>query len=126
MKIRDYLLSKGLNIVLPCPHSLKCGLDNDYCNFSVRVNRTRVAKQVKNATLGYEDEKYFYLIFSKTDKFETCNSTVIRRPVFRKSCVDLKLCNSDGCISNVTITKKNKSTYSKAKHIKHGDRLESC
>lgn len=126
MKIREYLLSKGLKIVLPCPHSFKCGLDNDYCNFSVRVNRTRVARQVKNATLGYEDEKYFYLIFSKTDKFETCNSTVIRRPVFRKSCVDLKLCNSNGSISNVTITKKNKSIYAKAKHIKQGDRFESC
>lgn len=122
MKIRNYIVSKGFNLVLPCPHGCECGLKGDYCNFSVRVSRTKTAMQIKGGMLNYEDEKFFYLVFRKGDdnnlKF---NSTVIRKPVYRKGCVDLKLCNKDGSIETKTITKSNKENYKLAKDLKHGD-----
>lgn len=121
MKIRDYFLSKNLKVLLPCPHSDKCPLIDDYCNFTVRLNRSKFIKNIKGAELGYEDEKYFYLLFSKEDNEKNINNIVIRKPITRKSCVDLKLCNCNGKINNVTITKKDKENYSKAKKLKQGD-----
>ena len=121
MQDRDYLLSKDLHLILPCMHANKCPLQNDYCNFSVRVNRTKISKQIKNASLGYEDEKYFYLIFSKQPFENKFDNMVLRKPVYRKSCVDLKLCNNCGDVKNITITKNNKQNYATAKDLKHGD-----
>lgn len=123
MKFREYLLSKGLNLVLPCPHSGKCGLENDYCNFSVRVPRSKLVRQVKSGALNYEDEKYFYLIFSKEKQAKNYNSTILRRPIYRKGCVDLKLCGSDSQIKSKTITKSDKQNYKVAKDYKHGDNI---
>lgn len=123
MIFRDYLLSKGLNLILPCPHSDKCGLENDYCNFSVRVPRSKLVRQVKSGALNYEDEKYFYLIFSKELKDKNYNSTILRRPIYRKGCVDLKLCNSDETVKSRTITKSDKQNYKAAKDFKHGDNV---
>lgn len=124
METKKYVLSKGLKIVLPCPHGQECGLKEDYCNFSVRVNRTKTSMQIKNATLGYEDEKYFYLIFSKNQIGRAHKNIIIRRPQIRKSCIDLKLCCNDTMIQNKTVTKKDKDNYHKAKHLKHGDIFE--
>lgn len=122
MIVREYVLSKGFNLVLPCMHSNECGLQNDYCNFSVRVSRTKTNRQIKGGTLNYEDEKYFYLVFRKENKREkNYSGVVLRKPIYRKGCVDLKLCLEDGCIKNKTITKSQKENYKKAKDLKHGD-----
>lgn len=121
MKIRDYVLSKNLKVLLPCMHSEKCPLNNDYCNFSVRLNRSKSLKDIKGGELGYEDEKYFYLLFSKENNSINVNNMVVRKPIIRKSCIDLKLCNSSGKVNNITITKKDKENYIKAKKLKHGD-----
>ena len=122
MEIRKYVLSKGFNLILPCLHGGECGLKNDYCNFSVRVERTKTSRQIKNGTLNYEDEKYFYLVFRKENKRAGGYSSVIlRRPVYRKGCVDLKLCLKEGEIKSRTVTKSDRENYRKAKDFKHGD-----
>ena len=121
MKDREYLLSKGLRLVLPCPHEQKCSLTNDYCNFSVRVNRTRVSRLIKDASLNYEDEKYFYLIFCKTELSKQYSSVILRNPIYKKNNICLKTCNSACVIKDVVITKNNKNNYLKAKKVKKGD-----
>ena len=121
MEDREFLLKKGMNIILPCPHEKQCPLINDYCNFSVRMNRTKTSTMIKDATLNYEDEKYFYLIFSKNIKGSLHKSVVLRKPVYRKKLVELKLCNDNNQISNTIITKNNKDIYSISKKLKHGD-----
>ena len=124
MQDRDNLLAKGFHLVLPCPHSEKCGLENDYCNFTVRVNRTKLSKNIKDGVLGYEDEKYFYLIFAKDNNFFHCNSMVLRKPIFAKNHIELKLCNKNGEVGKCVVTKNNKKQYSQVKKIKHGDILD--
>ncbi|MBO7219136.1 MAG: methyltransferase domain-containing protein [Clostridia bacterium] len=122
MKIRDYVLSKGFSLILPCPHSNPCPLNNDYCNFSVRVERSSVERQVKGGTLSFEDEKYFYLDFRKNSNTNlTTKSIVIRHPVYRKNCVDIKLCDKANGIVTKTITKSDKSNYKYVKKLSHGD-----
>ncbi len=120
MQIRDCVVAKNLKVLLPCTHCKKCPLINDYCNFTVRLNRSKFLKNIKGGALGYEDEKYFYLLLSKQD-IKNVENMVIRKPIVRKSCIDLKLCNNGGKVNNITITKKDKENYSKAKKIKHGD-----
>ena len=63
MKIKRMVPELGWKVVAPCMTE-KCGLKNDYCQFYARVERSSLQKMAKDASLSYEDEKYFYLLFS--------------------------------------------------------------
>ncbi len=67
LQIREWALAADAHLIAPCPHRLACPLQSpDWCHFPARVERTRMHKFLKSATLGYEDEKFSYLAFSKT------------------------------------------------------------
>ncbi len=121
MEIRDYIISRGLYLIAPCPHMEKCPLidSNDWCHFSVRVNRTIMHRQLKSGTLSYEDEKFTYLIFGKNKGSIGEYKRVIRHPNYRPKVVELKTCTKEG-IQTLTITKSNK-IYKKARDLKCGD-----
>ena len=121
MTIKDYVINKGLSLILPCANTGKCPLQNDYCNFSVRVERASFSRLVKSGSLSHEDEKYFYLVFRKNNTpLVKNNSIVLRHPKYRKNCVDLKLCNASG-VKDVTITKSNKDIYKLCRDVSHWD-----
>ena len=124
MQLREYLLSHSMYMVLPCPHSNKCGLQGDFCNFTVRVPRSSIHRQVKDGTLSYSDEKYFYMVFSKHPVDKVHTSTILRHPQYRKNCIDIKVCSADTTISTKTITKSDKARYKLAKDYIQGDILE--
>jgi ribosomal protein RSM22 (predicted rRNA methylase) len=105
MQIKNYLKSKGAYIISPCACD-DCPLVDDYCNFTVRVERSKLQKIAKNGESPFEDEKFFYLAFSKS-QVNNRNSRVIRHPIFRKKVVDLTLCTKLG-IKKLSITKSNK------------------
>lgn len=67
LQIRDWAISQGAHLIAPCPHRAACPMQApDWCHFPARVERTRMHKFLKNASLGYEDEKFSYLAFGKT------------------------------------------------------------
>jgi ribosomal protein RSM22 (predicted rRNA methylase) len=118
--MREKLLSLGGHLVAPCPHSNRCPLkENDWCHFSVRIERSSLHRKVKLGTLNYEDEKFSYLIFSKK-KIEPCHSRVLRHPYKGSGFIKLQLCSKTG-IEEKTITKKNKQHYLSSKKIEWGD-----
>jgi len=120
LKMRQNLLLKGAHLIAPCPHSNQCPIsEKDWCHFSARIQRSSFHRKTKDATLNYEDEKFSYVIFSKT-KFAPCQSRVLRHPFKGEGFVKLQLCSSNG-IEVKTITKKNKPQYSHAKKIEWGD-----
>ena len=67
---RDHLKSLGAHMLAPCPHYNPCPLkEGDWCHFAARLGRMHWHKDLKGATMGYEDEKYSYLIVSKDPVF---------------------------------------------------------
>lgn len=119
-KMREILLLHSGHLVAPCPHSEKCPmLQNDWCHFAARIERSSLHRKIKEATLNYEDEKFCYLIFSK-NKVEPCQNRVVRHPFKGAGFIKLQLCSRNS-LEEKTITKKNKSSFSQARKINWGD-----
>ena len=67
---RTALAAEGARFIAPCPHEGPCPMrtgarTDDWCHFSVRVPRTRRHRQLKGGSLGYEDEKFAYLVATR-------------------------------------------------------------
>lgn len=124
LKIREYLLSKGLYLLMPCPHQKACPLlSPDWCHFSARLPRHPVHKYLKQAQLGYEDEKFSYLIFSKKPS-QTTSARVLMPPRKSSGFISLKLCQKNGTAQEKNITKKEKDFFKKSKKLSWGDCLD--
>ncbi len=120
MKIRDILLSFGGLLWAPCPHSLECPLaKGDWCHFSSRVQRTALHRQLKSADLGYEDEKFSYLVFGK-NTIPSFEARVIRRPIKHAGHVEFFLCKKEG-VGKEIFSKKDKELYRSRKKLEWGD-----
>ncbi len=120
MKIREYLVSKGGNVVAPCTHNKKCPITNDWCHFVTRVERSKLHKLLKEADAPYEDEKFTYLFISK-NKVKPINARILRHPLMYKGYVQLSLCKSNQIIEEIRINKSQKDNYKKAKKSSAGD-----
>ena len=118
--IRNYLIDKNANIVTPCTHNQQCKMsDNGLCQFSCRVPRTKLLKQIKNADVPYEDEKFCYIVFSK-QKYQLPQYRVIKHPFYRPKVVEMTVCGKDE-LKNLVITKNQKELYKIARDCKVGD-----
>lgn len=120
MKIRSALIEKGAYLQSPCPHENKCPLQGqDWCHFAQRINRHKVHKLLKEATLGYEDEKYSYLIFSKIMPMR--KSVIIEEPKRHGGHYSLMLCTAEG-IKEEVITRSD-DQYKILKKAQWGTRI---
>ncbi len=120
LKARNFLLKKGFYIVAPCPHANACPLTKgDWCHFSQRISRTSMHRHIKQGKLGYEDEKYSYLIVSKKP-YQTHGERILRHLDKHKGHVQIKLCTSDG-VKEKIVSKKDKEHYKKTKKLSWGD-----
>ncbi|QDP95769.1 rRNA methyltransferase [Microlunatus elymi] len=123
---REQLLAAGMSLVAPCPHQLRCPLqdqDRDWCHFAARVNRSPVHRRAKGAELGYEDEKFSYLVVAPpgVDVSARAESRVLRHPQYPKGRVRLELCQRDGTAAAAVIAKRDKETYRLARKVEWGD-----
>lgn len=116
--VRETLLSRGGNIVAPCANSNDC--QNEWCHFSARVGRTKLHKLLKGGDAPYEDEKFCYLVVTKTPTENA--ERVLRHPQISKGRVELILCTKNG-ITQKTITKTQKELFKKARKLNWGDTL---
>ena len=97
---RDILLREGAFLLAPCPHSGPCPLQSpDRCHFSCRVSRSRLHRMLKGGEAPYEDEKFTYLIFSRTPGTPT--GRIIRHPTVEPGRVTLSLCTPNGLAARV-------------------------
>ncbi len=120
MKIRDLLLAKSAYLWAPCPHSCPCPLrGKDWCHFSTRVARTSLHRNLKSGDLGYEDEKFCYLIFAKNPA-PSYQARIIRHPILHSGFVEMTLCEKEK-IDHVVFSKRNKEKYRAIKKLNWGD-----
>ena len=123
IKVRDYLLAKKAYLWAPCCHAKLCPLKNDdWCHFSARIDRSKEHKNLKNASRGFENEAYSYMLFSKDPK-STDFGRVVSSPRIHGGHVDLKICTNQGEILYSTAGKSAKD-YKTLKKTEWGDSIK--
>lgn len=122
-KVRSQLLEMGGHLVAPCPHAAACPIqEGDWCHFSERIERSSLHRRIKKGILGYEDEKFSYIVFSK----EPCllpDARVLRHPQKHSGHVTLELCTAEGLKQQV-ISKRTPEEYKRAKKLEWGSMIQ--
>lgn len=120
-KIREKFKGLGANIIAPCFHGFTCPIaKGDWCHFSARIERTKWHRQMKEGSLGYEDEKFCYLIVSKR-RVEQSGCRVVRRPEQHAGFVRLNVCCETGKLEERVVTRSDKERYKSVKKLEWGD-----
>lgn len=117
---RDHLLGAGASMGAPCPHAMTCPLvGRSWCHFSVRVERSRLHKMMKDgADLGYEDEKFSYIAVSR-DAQDLPKARIIGYPTGTKV-VLIPACLTDGAAETLQISKSHPG-FKAARKAEWGD-----
>ncbi|MEU0083569.1 small ribosomal subunit Rsm22 family protein [Streptomyces sp. NPDC006274] len=124
IEARDALITAGLRIAAPCPHSAACPIEpgSDWCHFAARVSRSSLHRQIKGGSLPYEDEKFSYVAATRTPlEPEPVAARVTRKPQIRKGLVLLDLCTRDEGLRRDTVTKRHGARYKDARDAEWGD-----
>ncbi|MGA2528840.1 MAG: small ribosomal subunit Rsm22 family protein [Acidimicrobiales bacterium] len=120
---RRTLVSWGAHVSAPCPHDRTCPMaGSDWCHFAVRLERSALHRDLKGARLGYEDEKYSYLVVSHIPA-PTRAARLVRSPRPHKGHVRLELCEAGGLTERV-ISRRDGELYRRARDARWGDRME--
>jgi ribosomal protein RSM22 (predicted rRNA methylase) len=122
---RSTLIAAGAGLVAPCPHEQQCPMAavGDWCHFSQRLERTAEHRQLKGGALGYEDEKFSYVIASRQST-ATQRARIVRHPGRHSGHIQLELCTPAGGIEKATITRSNKEAFRAARKAEWGDLWE--
>lgn len=118
-RARDFLFSRGAFSIAPCPHDPQCDAGDDWMHFSVRLPRSKAHRASKRAELGYEDEKFAYVVMGR-EPLPRTYSRILRHPQFRKGHIYLQLCTPEG-VKNVVISKRDRELYARARRASWGD-----
>jgi ribosomal protein RSM22 (predicted rRNA methylase) len=120
--IRDELISLGAHMVAPCPHANACPMAaNDWCHFAQRVQRTSAHRMAKGAELGYEDEKYSYVVFAR-EPVKLPAARIVRHPCKHSGHIEFELCTAEG-LKRETLSKKHGDRYKEARKLEWGETL---
>ncbi len=124
MLARAILCEAGAELVAPCSSPAPCRATTDGgCHFGVRLQRTAQHRSMKSAQLGYEDEKYTFLIAARFGIAP--RARVYRDPSFRKGLVELNVCSADGP-GRLLIPKSRNDQYRAARKARWGDAVDSA
>lgn len=120
---RTWLLAQGATIVAPCPHRAPCPMAaaGDWCHFSARVPRTREHRRLKGGSLSYEDEKFSYLIASRSVIPASSLSRIVRHPLIEKGRITLTRCTTDGAIVTTPIGRNDREAFRRARKARWGE-----
>lgn len=122
LQARDLFLRSGAHIIAPCPHAKSCPIKaGDWCHFSTRLERTKLHRLLKEGTLGFEDEKFSYLVVSREPKEITNQARILRHPLKGSGHVRLTLCTHEGNFEETIVSRKDKDIYRSSRDAKWGD-----
>jgi ribosomal protein RSM22 (predicted rRNA methylase) len=122
LEAREALVRKGFRVVAPCPHDLACPWSEgpDWCHFAARLPRSARHRQVKGGTLGWEDEKFSYVV-ATSGRPARAAGRIVRHPYRRKGLVELTVCTGSPGVAGVTVSKRQGADYRAARDAGWGD-----
>ena len=110
----------GAHLAAPCPGGMACPIvGDDWCCFTVRVQRSRLHRLLKEGDAPYEDEKFTYLAFTR-EPARPAPARVLRHPQIAKARIGLSLCTADG-LPERTVTKQERDAFRVARKLSAGD-----
>jgi ribosomal protein RSM22 (predicted rRNA methylase) len=120
---RTWLLAHHATIAAPCPHTAACPMAaaGDWCHFSARVPRTRDHRRLKGGSLSYEDEKFSYLIATRSSSAAPSPSRIVRHPYVEKGRITLTLCIPDAAIVTTPVGRNDREGFRRARKAHWGD-----
>ncbi len=122
-RLRDQLIGLGGQLAAPCPHAHACPLPaTDWCHFAARVERSALQRRLKAGLLGYEDEKFSYVIFAK-QPVQPATARVLRHPQRAAGYTQLQLCTIAG-LQQLAVTKREQTAWKRARKTAWGDAWE--
>jgi len=125
LQARDRLIAAGAHLAAPCPHEMQCPMaaaGNDWCHFPVRLERSRLHRQAKSASVGYEDEKFSYVVAARSE-VRRARARVVRHPAQHKGHIRLELCTPEGLKAEV-VTRSDREAFRSARKAGWGDEWE--
>jgi ribosomal protein RSM22 (predicted rRNA methylase) len=119
LKARQELLEAGARMVAPCPAATPCPLAApDWCHFAARVERSSMHRRIKDAELGYEDEKFSYVAVAR-EPVDLPASRIIRHPQQRPGLIVLETC-APGGVRTVRAPRSDRETFRAARKATWG------
>jgi ribosomal protein RSM22 (predicted rRNA methylase) len=121
---RSALIAQDAHLLAPCPHQGPCPMaaGGDWCHFAQRLERTSLHRRLKGGDLGHEDEKFSYIIGSKTAA-DAAKARIVRHPMKHGGHVKLALCTPAG-LEAKTVTRSQKQAYKLARQAVWGQTWE--
>jgi ribosomal protein RSM22 (predicted rRNA methylase) len=117
---RAQLIAQGAHVAAPCPHDSPCPLTPpDWCHFARRLARSRAHKEIKGAELPFEDEKFSYVMLTRSP-VPRRPARVLTEPAVGKVEVAAKLCTTDSVIT-AKVPRRDKLAYAQARRWRWGD-----
>lgn len=118
-RARTLLTARGGFIIAPCPHAGACPMaGGDWCHFAARFERSPLHRRLKAGQLGYEDEKYSYVVFAK-QSIAPARARILRHPLRHAGYTQLELCAPDG-LQSLTVTRRDKELWRQARKADWG------
>lgn len=122
---RAQLIAAGAHVAAPCPHDQPCPLvAPDWCHFAQRLARSRAHKQIKDAELPFEDEKFIYLAVTRQPLAQRPFARVLAPPFVTKVAATAKLCCADGQLVTTSVPRRDKTAFAAARRWDWGDGVE--
>jgi ribosomal protein RSM22 (predicted rRNA methylase) len=120
LALRAQLIALEAHVAAPCPHEAECPLAApDWCHFTQRLPRSQAHRQLKAAEVPFEDEKFAYVVLSRTPVARH-PARVLAQPEASKVEVTAKLCTSDGLVV-AKVPRRAKADYARARRWRWGD-----
>jgi ribosomal protein RSM22 (predicted rRNA methylase) len=117
---REAVLAQGAHAAAPCTHDTLCPMSRrDWCHRPVRVARTALHRGAKHAQLGFEDEKFSFVVLTRDPPARAAKARIVRKPMRNAGHVHLDLCNADG-LERATVTRSDRETYRQARDAEWG------
>jgi len=120
---RSQLIAAGAHVIAPCPHAAACPLvAPDWCHFATRVERSRLHRETKGASVPWEDEKFIYLAVARRPGKDAA-ARIIAPTETKKAGISLKLCTTDGHATMQAIAKRDTAAFKAVRRLRWGDTL---